>query len=83
MEEITAYVTKYALTKGIFKVTGLLHKDGRLAYKIDSFYSYLSPSEFFELKEVAIRKADGMRFKKIESLKKQIARLEKLNFEVG
>ena len=80
------WITKYALTQGIFEA------DGKICTDIDEnmidagkaglYHNHYSGiDEWHKTKESAIRAAEHMRQKKIASLEKQIARLKKLKFE--
>lgn len=82
------WITKYALTKGIFEAeisddcididrsgNMIQVKDGRFAV-----YYHGKGKEWNKNKESAIKMADEMRKKKIESLKKQIKKLENMKF---
>ena len=83
------WITKYALTDGIIEEdtinflrtekqpSGLLNLYDRSG-NISCSYK---KGEYFGLKELAIKKAAEMRKKKIESLKKQIKKLEEMRFE--
>ena len=74
------YITKYALSTGIYidDVVGTSHRDmvgstlqqGRYHHGND----YQTDAEF------ALCRAEEMRIRKIESLKKQISKLEKMDF---
>lgn len=83
-----AFITKYALTRGIFE------KDGRDVgygtFRIDAgFYSghysfayfYYHKGEWFLTKEEAVIKAEEMRQKKIKTLEKQLSKLKTLKFD--
>lgn len=82
--EAKVFLTKYALSSGIeevelireFKVDNM-----KFVYVKDKHGSYKIGSEAFFSKEDAIKQAEKMRLKKIESLKKQIKKLESLKFE--
>lgn len=82
--EAKVFLTKYALSSGIeeveltreFKVDNM-----KFVYVKDKHGSYKIGSEAFFTKEDAIKQAEKMRLKKIESLKKQIKKLESLKFE--
>lgn len=85
-QKITVYVTKYALTSGIKKCIGEDISD-----KYDKKYfrgitdggvynDYYHGSEFHYTEEEALKDAESRRLRKIESLKKQISKLEKLKF---
>lgn len=78
-ETFTAYISKYALTKGIEAVHGKQFYDYR-GY-LDAGRNVLYRTGDWHLtREDAIERAEEMRKKKIESLKKQIAKLEKMKF---
>lgn len=77
-----AFVTKHALTKGIIEVEATVNpnvSDDMIMTK-EQYPAYYHKGEWFETKYDAIEKAESMRIKKIESLKKQIKKLEKMNF---
>lgn len=81
-ERITAWVTKYALTNGI-----LLEKGEVCNYTSGTMFSYgtfghAHGNDWHRTPEAAIARAEEMRKKKIESLKKQIAKLEKMTFAI-
>lgn len=65
----------YALTKGIYRTTGELHRNGY-------FYApgQVTPKHNHATRAEAVKCAEEMRTKKIASLKRQIARLEKIDF---
>lgn len=65
------WITKYALTDGIIETDS---ENG--ARSIDLYWGDCHLS-----RESEIKKAEEMRQKKIESLKKQIKKLEKMRFE--
>ena len=79
-EKITAWVTKYALTHNILRV------NGEVCHEINSNILLYGKSglakgkDWHRTAEAALYRADEMRAAKIESLRKSIARLEKLNF---
>lgn len=75
----TVWVTKYALTKGIYTEDAVVAKGGRSAWmpkKCRSFWG----SEFHLTRAAAVARAQEMRTKKIASLRKQIAKLEAMDF---
>lgn len=78
------WITKYALSRGIIEADGeftssdsvsILNRD--LPLSTHWFYK----GDWHSDKESAIKKAEEMRQKKIESLKKQIKKLEEMRFE--
>lgn len=78
------FITNYALTKGIIEKEAEIHsyRDGsKYAYVRGEFIGYRMTKEAFYNHEDAVRKAEEMKQKKIASLKKQIAKLEKLSFK--
>lgn len=73
------YVTKYALSGGIQRVTGKLTNDGQyVTYEPHGFARY-GRDAFINSME-AQADAEKRRVAKIASLRKQIAKLEKLTF---
>jgi hypothetical protein len=83
------WITKYALTQGIHEV-GVrecldVRPDGDMVERdppssFGGICYHGKGRDWHETKEGAIACADEMRRKKIASLKKQIAKLEKINF---
>ena len=78
------WITKYALTKGVIETDGeltssdsvsVLNRD--LSLPTHWFYK----GDWHSDEQSAIKKAEEMRQKKIESLKKQIKKLEEMRFE--
>lgn len=80
------WIAKYALTQGIFEEEVYLCQSGpemvstAPEYGIANYY-HGKGREWHETKASAVAKADAMRKDKIASMKKKIAKLEKLNFE--
>lgn len=78
-----AYITKYALTKGITEMEGKI-SDHVPAMFCPISKGYIQPVHkpyWHSNKEEAIQQANKMRDAKTSSLKKQIEKLEKLNFD--
>ena len=83
------WITKYALTRGIIEIdVSDFHRtyvkpNGTMCFydKFGNMVCSYKKLEHFGLKELAIQKAEEMRQKKIESLKKQIKKLEEMRFE--
>jgi hypothetical protein len=76
------FVFKYALTKGIIEVDAEIKQGiyGEFTkVKNQGNLIYLD-KDYVHTKEEALKKAEDMRLKKIESLKKQIVKLEKMKF---
>lgn len=77
------WITKYALTSGIVEIEGEITESGSL-YDMRSslpMYYHGEGKEWHRTKESAIKKAEEMRQKKIESLKKQIKKLEEMKID--
>ena len=90
MEKITVWITKYALTGAIVEAEGELReniKEGQREWVYVSGYHniFYIGTECAYTKEEALELAEEMRLKRIESLKKQIAKLgkKKGNFKFG
>ena len=77
------WITKYALTKGIFKADAELCGLDIISASWDNGTrcNNFAGEEWWNTKKQAIEKAEEMRSKKIESLKKQIKKLEEMRFE--
>jgi hypothetical protein len=81
----TAYITKYALTDAIIVChTGYFdkHKGYMCQHSPREMYAYYSKSEAWRTLEEAKADAENRRLRKIASLKKQLAKLEKLEVKV-
>lgn len=88
---MNVWITKYALTQGIEEIDSNQVKEfeitdtGYLCFRRNGKYLYTtelySKKEWHQTKEFAVKKAEEMRQKKIESLKKQIKKLEEMRFE--
>lgn len=77
------WITKYALTQGIIKSEAEDCGDRMIRVKNENgYFEYYhgEGKEWHKTEESAIEKAEQMRQKKIESLKKQIQKLEKMKF---
>lgn len=85
MEKITktVFVTKFALTKGVFEITAQVNiKENYAVGKLpgSTYDSYYHKSDYFDTMEDAIKNANDRITKKIKSLKIQIEKLEKKKF---
>lgn len=79
------YVTKYALTKGILvfkKVKHCLNISIDMISITDRYNQCFHKGEWYIDLDKAITMAENMRFKKIESMKKKITKLEKMEFKL-
>ena len=79
----TAFITKYALSRGIFQaeVDAQFDRYPHLVWSASSSLAAYHGGDWHRTRETAIARAEKMRRGKIASLKKQIARLEKIDFE--
>lgn len=82
------YITKYATTRGIIeddtdKLMDYKVTDGTMLYAHyrDGTILFLNGGEWYTSKSMAVADAEQRRMKKIESLKKQIEKLEKIEFK--
>jgi len=84
-EPIRAYVTKYALTKGVLEIDGEVCcdiDDEMFVWTSESGYSMSAHGkDWHRTLDEAIKRAEEMRANKIASLKKSIVKLEEMNFK--
>lgn len=78
-EVITAWITKYALTKGIFSIKAEVCGD-KMIKEEGSWPSYYHKPYWYRTREEAVKHAETIRVKKIAAVKKQIIELENLKF---
>jgi hypothetical protein len=81
-EQITAWVTKYALTVGVKKVKGEVCHGGNSEMLSYDRYSHAHGKDWHRTSEAARIDAERRRTAKIASLKKQIAKLEALQIVI-
>lgn len=86
MSNMKIWVTKYALTKGILEaddgeICEIVPKGMIRSKCLGGGHTYFHKPDWHESKEEADEQAEKMRLKKLESLKKQIKKLESLNFK--
>ena len=77
------WITKYALTQGIFQVDAELAESSDTmihARKPNGFASYYHRNEWHHTKQAAVARAKEMQKKKLISLQKQIKKIEALKF---
>lgn len=84
----TYWITKYALTEGIRVLDGAEVDDHGYIYKHGPFCGswedrrhYYGKGDYHPTREQAVARANQMRAARIDSLKRQIAKLEALRFE--
>lgn len=82
MDKQTVWITKYAITRGIYEMEiSSISDDGNTVHGKawnDTFRG--EGKNWCRTREEAVKRADAMRLKRIEDLKKQIAKLEKMKF---
>lgn len=79
------YITKYALTAGIFAVDGrLFANDTAVSYKQEgaSFVQHAHGKDFHHTPEEALARAEEMRISKLKSLDKQMKKVSAIKFEI-
>lgn len=82
MSELTkVFVTKYALTTGIFEVEAKV-SDGMASFKRGESYfmEFAHRNEFHLTREAAVARAEEMRIKKLQSIDKQIKKISAIKF---
>lgn len=79
--KITVWITKYALTSGIFAGNAEQDSPSMISLKRPGrMQEYFHGNDWHDSERGAISRAEEMRVKKIASLRKSIAKLEKLKF---
>lgn len=80
---VKMWVTKYALTQGIYEAKGKLvgHQKDTFMTKTSYGKEYLRAGEYWRLKEQAIEQATTSRVLRMCALRKEIDSLKKLRFE--
>jgi hypothetical protein len=79
------YVTKYALTSGIFSVDGEISEDGTMASYMKSstwFKEYAHGNDFHLTKESALSRAEEMRITKLQSLDAKAKQISAMKFSI-
>lgn len=83
-EQFTVWVTKWALTKGIYQATVedclTASSDMVKEKKVSHGANYFHGLEWHRTKEQAVKQAEEMRVTKLRSLDKQINRIRELKF---
>lgn len=81
------WITKYALSRGIFEVEVIDSTRGFLRAKVQKlskyFYYHLHTNDYCDKKLAAIERATKMINRKIETLTNQIVKLQKLRDGLG
>ena len=81
-EKSKAYVTKFALTKGIMHLDGEIETSGGgpASFRANGDYVSFYRNDWHKTLEAAVVQAEKMRKTKLESLRKQIVKLESMEF---
>ena len=74
------WITKYALTQGIFEKECQYRGDGMIMDELNTCY-HGEGKDWHRTKESAVKRAEEMRQKKIQSLQKKIKKLEDMKFD--
>ena len=83
-EFIKVFITKYALTRGIYESEGVIKKiNGRNLFLYNNSLLFFNENEYFTSKEGAIKNARDRKKSKIKSLKRQITKLNKMKIAVN
>lgn len=82
--KVKAYITKYALTKGIEVVDGITAKEcpEMLTVTAGAYRSHYHGDDWHTTPEAAIKRAELMRKNKVNSLKKSLAAVRDVKFVV-
>ena len=75
------WISKWALTEELIEVDAPPSSCGYVSFPKGGYTNYATKSQHHPTKEEAITRAEQMRANKIESLRKQIAKLQNLKFE--
>lgn len=81
-DEFIAYITKYALTQGIYAKPVRDCGDGMVATTLDGYVGYFHKGEWHRSQAAAIARAEDMRVAAVKAAEKKIAKLKALKFKV-
>ena len=74
------WITKYALTDGIIEREAE-EIEGKCIQTVERFPAFYSRKDWYKTREDAVKRANEMKEREINSLKKRIKKLEDLKFE--
>jgi hypothetical protein len=74
------YITKYALTKGIFELDAVQTDNPRMIASRGQWTNYYHKPDWHSSKSDAINRAEDMREAKIKSLEKQLKKIKDIEF---
>lgn len=79
-----AYITKYALTQGIFEADGEESSAGGFRFRFPGSYTseYVYGKDWHKTFPEALSRAEEMRKRKLASLNRQIKKLESIEFKL-
>lgn len=77
----TVYVTKYALSQGIFPIEADIVDGYARELPRNTLGHFLSKNEYALTRNEAIRQAEERRIKKLKALDRQAKKISALNFE--
>lgn len=84
MTEFTAWITKYALTEGIYELRVIpASADGGMVEAVGATYAtyyHVEGRDWHRTRVAAVARAETLRKAKIASLRKSITKLEKMEF---
>lgn len=77
------WISKYALTIGLYEVEVELSNTspGMVCEKNNMVFYHGEGKEWHRTKEDAVKRAEEMKIRKIDSLKRQIKKIENMKFE--
>lgn len=79
------WITRYALTSGIFEVEATLsdRSPSMVTYRRspDSLLEFAHGNDWHVMRETAVARAEEMKIAKLQSLEKQIRKVSKITFE--
>ena len=75
------WITKYALTKGILELDGIISSIDSKMLTVNGYFNSFFGKEWHKTKEEAVAQANRMILAKITTLKNQIKILENLKFD--
>jgi hypothetical protein len=74
------YITKYALTKGIFELDAVQTDNPGMISSLGQWTNYYHKPDWHTSKSSAINRAEDMREAKIKSLEKQLKKIKDIEF---
>ena len=77
------WISKYALTVGVFEVDGEVTRNGGIAFTPPEggLRQYYYGNDWHDTKDAAVARAEDMRIRKLKSLDAQIKKVSALKFD--